>query len=273
MAFTLRINFSGLCMFVPQPVNGLMHVLLPKSTAHAHGADRHVPVLWFDMAHLRPGVTGGDNIPVLVRLAGETLRLNGTGAANLYICTEIVNLRPVTGKPVHADHLGKDERQKLAARITLGSGRMTRIAPGDCWEWVPGQFRHLAHQVEWEIEYPDASLTLQMEDFDGVPGRTLQTLYPFTPLGGTPVINLNVHHVPVGDLPPDPEPASQRHVPAFGAEPTHFLTFYTLFGGGVPIRLPKYWGSGSDCERTSACLPVLDMGGSPFNCMVAGDWG
>ena len=49
MAFTLRITFSGLCLFVPEAsgggTTGRMHVLMPGMFGHHHaGADRHVPV-------------------------------------------------------------------------------------------------------------------------------------------------------------------------------------------------------------------------------------
>ncbi|HEX2094873.1 MAG TPA: hypothetical protein VHG28_20910 [Longimicrobiaceae bacterium] len=239
---------------------------MPRPRGHTHGADRHVAVLGFDTAHLRENSTGGDGITALKRLAGLTLTLAGTGAASLGICSEIVNLRAVTGKPVAP----AANARTMVARVVLRSGEMSGVAPGACWEWEPGTFRHVAHQAEWKIDSDDTSLILPVSDFAGSTLAPLQ-LYPL-PTGGTPAINLIVHHVPAGELPPEPDPI--RHAPEFGAPADHFLAYYSLFGGAVPVRLPKFWGTGEDCPRTSTCtLLEIDKGGSPFNCMLASDHG
>jgi hypothetical protein len=249
-----------------------MSVLLPKPRGHSHGADRHIPVLGFDTAHLRSNEQKADKITAVTLLTAYTLNFRGSGA-DLTICPEVVNLRSVTGRPVDTDHLWKDEKRKLVSRVALDDGKMTGVRAGACWEWNPGQYRHLAHQVEWSIEYPnDTNLVLQLCDFEERVLKTLQPLYPITPVGGSPEISLIVHHVPAGELPPDPE--QDAHEPGFGMEPEHFRSYYSVFGGGVPVRLPKYWGRGGDCERpiSSTCSPSLGKGGSPFNCMLAGDW-
>ncbi|HEU0080351.1 MAG TPA: hypothetical protein VFQ76_22070, partial [Longimicrobiaceae bacterium] len=237
MAFTLRINFSGLCMFVPQPASGEMLVLLPQPRGHTHGADRHVAVLGFDTAHLRGSATTRDGITALKRLAGLNLTLLGAGAENLIVCSEIVNLRSVTGKPAST----AANARTMVARVVLRAGKMSGIAPGACWEWDAGKFRHLANEAEWKIDSSDASLVVPVSDFAGNALPPLQ-FFPITPASGTPFIDLIVHHVPVGDLPPEPDPI--QHEPDFGAQPGHFLAYYSLFAGAVPVRLPRYWGSG-----------------------------
>src|ERR1044072_6248037 len=150
MAFTLRITFSGLCLFVPEPVGGgatgRMHVLMPGMLGHHHhGEDRHVAVLSYDAGYL---VQGGPalGIPALATLTGQQITPVAGGEAGLSMCDHIVNLREITGKGVDPDVLDGDTKRKLMSRVTLGAGRITRVAPGVCWEWRPGEFRPTRHR-------------------------------------------------------------------------------------------------------------------------------
>lgn len=269
MAFNLNINYSGLCMFVPKAAASgapsRMHVLLPKARGHEHGEDRHVPILWFDAAHLRQDVSAGDGVFVLRSLMQRTIIVPGTGAST-EVKKDIVNLRSVTNRPVDDDHLGRDTRGQLVSRVTLEAGKMCAIAPGAIWEWAPSEFRHMAFQVVWTIEnMSDVSLTLQLRDFSGNVIETLQPLYPLDPAGKNE-INLFIHHVPAGDLPPEPE--QNAHEPEPGFMPLHFLSFYSVFGGAVPMRLPKLWGTD---PQSRSFKTLTDRGGSPFNCILASD--
>jgi hypothetical protein len=273
MAFTLRITFSGLCLFVPEPVGGgvggRMHVLMPGMFGHHHdGADRHTPALAFDVGHT---VQGGPlmGFQALAKLTGYALTLGTGDAADLHLCSHIVDLRPVTGRSADPDLLGADPQGRLVSRVTLGAGRITRVAPGVCWEWAPGEFRPIAHQVEWEI--PDVegeSLTLTAESIaGGDPALPLGTLFP---VDGR--VNLVMYHETQQGLPPDPVPIEQQQPPMLGETPKHFAAYYDLFGEPVPIRMPKYWGVRDDCpELPDPCEPLPPgMGGIPFACLVAG---
>ena len=276
MAFTLRITFSGLCLLVPEPVGGgatgRMHVLMPGMFGHHHhGADRHVAVLAYDAGYLVPGgQTLG--ISALAKLSGQQFTPVPGEGAGLERCGHIVNLREITGRPVDPDHLGADAKRKLVARVTLGAGRITRVSPGVCWEWRPGEFRPIAHRVEWEIpEMEGDRLALVSEPIagGGVP-RQLGTLFP---VDGR--INLDVFHETTQDLPPDPMPIAHQPAPMPGESPKHFSAYYGLFGGPVPIRLPTYWGKLGDCPPLPDGCELIppDMGGTPYTCLVAGDWG
>jgi hypothetical protein len=273
MAFTLRITFSGLCLFVPEAVNGgptgRMHVLMPGMYGHCHhGPDRHIPVLSYDAGYLVPGgpVIG---VPALAKLTGLQVVPVAGESADLTLCASIVDLRAVTGKPVDPDHLGSDSKKKLVSRMTLGAGRITRVAPGVCWEWRPGEFRPIAHRVEWEIPGVEGdSLTLMAEPIGGGgEAKPLGTLYP---VDGR--VNLELFHETPQDLPPDPMPVEHQSPPMPGEPPKHFSAFYGVFGGPVPIVLPRYWGKLSDCPSVPDDCEILppEMGGTPFNCLVAG---
>jgi hypothetical protein len=60
--------------------------------------------------------------------------------------------------------------------------------------------------------------------------------------------------------------------PMPGEHPMHFSAFYGVFGGPVPILLPRYWGTLEECpplDNPCALLPPA-MGGSAYTCLVGG---
>src|SRR6202007_2361839 len=99
MAFTLRITFSGLCLFVPEPANGgptgRMHVLMPGMFGAHCGADRHVAALAADTGYL---VEGGPptGITALAPVSGQQIVPVAGETANLALCSHIVDLREIT---------------------------------------------------------------------------------------------------------------------------------------------------------------------------------
>ncbi|WP_420126200.1 hypothetical protein [Longimicrobium sp.] len=274
MAFTLRITFSGLCLFVPEPATpggttGRMHVLMPGMFGHHHhGADRHVPVLAYDTGHLVQGAAAM-GVSALAKLTGHELVIADGDGANLHLCDHIVDLRGVTGRGVDPDHLGPDTKRKLVSRVTLGAGEITGVSPGVCWEWRPGEFRPIAHRVQWDI--PDVqgdSLILETAPIGGGgASRALGTLFP---VDGR--VNLEVFHETPQDLPPDPMPMDHQPAPMPGDHPKHFSAFYGVFGGPVPMVLPRYWGTLADCPPLADPCAILppQMGGTPLTCLVAG---
>jgi hypothetical protein len=272
MAFTLRITFSGLCLFVPEPVangTGRMHVLMPGMFGHHHSAeDRHVPVVVYDVGYMQPsGALLG--VPALAPLKGHTLLLGQGDTAALSLCSQIVDLAQITGRPVDPDHLRADTKKKLVARVTLGAGAITRVGPGVCWEMRPGEFRPIAHKVEWEIpDIPGDSITLLGQPLaGGGTARELGTLYPRDGL-----VSVRVLHETPQDLPPEPQSTHDVPMPMPGDPPRHFSAFYGLFGEPVPIVLPRYWGSLDDCPAYTGGCPELppDMGDIIYRCLVAG---
>lgn len=275
MAFTLRITFSGLCLFVPEPVaggTGRMHVLLPGMFGHHHHSpeDRHVPVVVYDVGAL---VQGGPvlGVPALARITGHTLTLGEGDTAGLTLCSQIVDLQQVTGRPVDPDHLADDTRNKLVSRVTLGAGAITRVAPGACWE-LQGELRPIAHRVEWEIpDFPGDSLTLTAHPLGGGgAGRTLGTLYPRNGL-----LSIEVLHETPQELPPEPLSMEHQPEPGRGDPPRHFAAFYDLFGDDAPVVVPSYWGKLEECPPRPGGCPELppELGIYAYTCLVAGAGG
>jgi hypothetical protein len=278
MAFTLRITFSGLCLFVPQPAAGgsagRMHVLMPGMSGHHHhhgSEDRHVAAVAYDTGHL---VSGGapTGITAMAPLTGRQLTPVAGEEASLALCGHIVDLSEITGAGVDADHLGPATSGKLASRVTLGAGRITRVAPGVCWEWRPGELRPIANKVEWEIADVEGEALTLVSELIGGGGeqKALGTLYP---MNGR--VNLVIYHEPPQDLPPEPLPVEHQPVPAVGFTPPHFTAFYGLFGGPVPTLLPRFRGPLADCPPPANPCEAIppDMGGLPYTCLVAGAGG
>ncbi|HEY0152214.1 MAG TPA: hypothetical protein VGB92_09465 [Longimicrobium sp.] len=276
MAFTLRITFSGLCLFVPEPAasgtGGRMHVLMPGMSGHGHhGEDRHVAAVAYDTGHLAPGGTP-TGLTAMAPLTGRQLIPVAGAEASLALCGHIPDLGEITGQQVDPDLLGADTSNKLAARVTLGAGQITRVSPGVCWEWRPGELRPIANRVEWEIaDVEGEQLTLVSELIGGGSGqKALGTLFP---MNGR--VNLIVYHEPPQDLPPEPLPVEHQPVPPRGFTPPHFSAFYGLFSGPVPTLLPRYRGPASEAPPlANGCATIPpEMGGLPFTCLVAGSGG
>ncbi len=273
MAFTLRITFSGLCLFVPEPggggSTGRMHVLMPGMFGHhCSGADRHVAAVAYDTGHLTPGGTP-TGITAMAPISGRQVTPVAGEDAVLALCGHIPDLRQVTKRPVDPDHLGPDTGKKLTARVTLGAGGITRVSPGVCWEWNPGEFRPIAHRVEWEIaDVEGEGLTLVSELIGG--GGEQKALGTLFPMNGR--VNLFVYHETTQDLPPEPLPVESQPVPARGFTPHHFTAYYALFGGPVPTVLPRFAGKLADCPPVANPCEAIprDMGGMPYTCLVAG---
>jgi hypothetical protein len=276
MAFTLRVTFSGLCLFVPEPAGGggtgRMQVLMPKMVGHhCSTADRHVALAAYDAGYLLPeGPLLG--VPALARLSGHTLAFGAGDAASLSMCSQIVNLQEITGRPVDPDTLGADTGNRLTSRVVLAAGGMTRVAPGVCWEMRPGEIRPLAHRVEWEIpDHPGEALTLVSTPLGG--GGTPRMLGTLHPRNG--LLNLEVFHETPQDLPPEPLPLDQQPEPAVDDTAPHFAAFYSLFGEDAPVVMPRYRGPLADWPQAAGGCPEIppDMGGTAFNCLVAGAYG
>lgn len=122
MAFTLRITFSGLCLFVPEAAEsgateGRMHVLMPRMFC---GPDRHVAAVAYDTGHLAEGGTP-TGATAMISISGQQVVPVAGETAALALCSHIVDLREITQRPVDPDALGAD--------TSAGSGGPASFAP------------------------------------------------------------------------------------------------------------------------------------------------
>jgi hypothetical protein len=264
MTYKLRIEFAGLCLFAPRTTGSVsqVHVLMPNVLGTNHCAERHVPVLRFDTAHLRPGSTQPDGLYAQALLSNREWVIGGDSAST-QICSQIADLWPVTQGRVLPQLLDPQPGPLLASRVTLGRGAMAEVARGACWEWDPNVPRRLSHRARWVI--PDVvgdALNITLMPLGTAQVFSLPSLYPVL-AGSDLIIHLYVEHMTPDDLAPDTAPT--RQVPV----PWHFEAYYPLFGPQTPIRLPRARPD-AECSLTGGdCPEWIQSGESAFNCMLA----
>lgn len=266
MSFTLRIRFSGVCLFVPRRNTSnlmRMHVLMPDLLSGNHG--RHVPVLKFDTAHLRPGQPGKDGITASRDIAGKSLTI-GNAEASDFICPQIVKLREATGQDVPSNLLQPSPgTASLGARVTLADGRMTLVARGKCWRWVSGEAQRMTHVAQWVITMGGEDLRLRLDPLGNGLAIQLPPLYPIVEQGQSGFLDLSVHHLTPEDLAPIPPPPPPP--PAPGDRAPHFGAYYNLYN---PVPVPHHpLFAGDTCNLPdNPCDEETEMGSSAFNCML-----
>jgi hypothetical protein len=271
VAFTLNIDFAGMCLFVAKPSAGRMYVVLPSAGGGGEHSDhRHVPLLVFDAAHLDltgipPALLSGLKVHVPLRHLSFTVP--GT-APVLSLCPDMADLTPVAKGHALLDGVlddGNPAPDELASRITLETGKIAGLFPGACWQWA-NTVRRVAHKVRWSATLEGASFSLDLTALRAEGTQRTIALRPLPTGNGT--ITLKVHHSPPGDLPPE-QGTPER--PVYNAAAPHFEGYYTLFEGDLPAEVPLF-RTVQGCNATGGadCTPISDMGGSPYTCMVAG---
>jgi hypothetical protein len=261
MSFDLKITFTGMCLYVPDPDKGRMHVLMPRSGGAGHedhaghdghepgghgdhgGVEAHVVRLFADAAHLAPGtdertgVVAGvakmdDRVLDLTELESAILDLDLSGR-------QLEDIGRIVGRSVPRRRVdGPDE--KVFCRVTLDGGAATAHAQGAVWE-VDGKEQPLTYRIEWTLhdvwsEGRDQALRLRLRAPDGAPAEELPPLYPIPAAeGGRPTIDLHVFHTPEHELPPWPR-APGNQAPSGH----HFLGLYELFDDPVKRPVPRF---------------------------------
>lgn len=263
MAFTLRIKFSGLCLFSHQAATGSqparIHVLMPTAVQQ----HRHIPVLQFDAAHLTT-CGGSSEVVAQILLREYALTIDGP-LLDPGICSTIVDLREITGAPVMPSLYDSNPGGLLASRITLTGGRMASVDPGVTWEWVSGTRRLMAHVAVWEIDLPGDAVRFRLENVGGGTGATPPVLPLLIP-NSHKLLNVSIRHLPPEELALETPPVS---IPT---QADHVAMYYPLFSGTPPVILPK---NPQECQNRGECDPPVtcsedgDAGESAFNCMLA----
>lgn len=267
MAFTLRIRFSGLCLFAVQPAAGSqparMHMLMPRAV----GTHLHIPVLQFDPVHLVQSATDPTQLVTQFPLRGLALPVDGPDL-DTSICPSIVRLQDVTAGPVIPGLFTGNPNMLLASRVTLLGGRMTRVDPGVCWTWVGGVRRQLAHVAEWEITLPGDSVRFQLTDLNGstigVPELPVLFAKDFAGTGNLR-LNVGVRHLP-------PEELSFERLPVLciPTQAEHVAMYYPLFQGTPATLLPTNpRDENPPCPPVETCVVIQNSGETAFNCMLA----
>lgn len=251
MAFQLHIEFSGLCMFVPDHASGEMHVLLPDSERHAHDVGRHYTRLFYDEGHKTGGVRTGvrERIP-LDRRALLVPRFGA--AAMLTLPQQVADVTDFTGKLARSQ-VG-DQPGGVLARVTLSSGRITHCAPGAYWK-VGNRFACMTNLVRWTLEVPQNSIELPFAGLNGAGSGSLVELFP---IGGE--LLLEVYNALEADMPPvGPKPYPS---PGNGHRADHFAVYYEMFTASPNLQVPVLEADVANCpsgteDPVSAAEPHL----------------
>jgi hypothetical protein len=265
MDFTLKIEFVGVCMFVPDPREKMYYVLMP-GTGHEdheeHGAyvPPHVVRLCVDTAYLVKGSSGPSGVFALAAMDGLDLSFGTRGPAiglPLALPADVVDVGAEPPRRIIPALLGDAPSPALAGRTRLLSGTYVPPVPGDgvCWTYE-GKDGRLVNRMGWTIDCKGESLTLPPgTPFDKkVSAPQIPTLYP---VNG--VIEVSIYHTTREDLPPHPDNRHPR--PGLGDPANHFDAYYSLFTAeNVREPVPGFLDD---------CGGARKWGGSPYTCMLA----
>lgn len=236
---SLELQFNCLCLFVTDPDEEVVHVLMPATSGHAgHAHHEHVVRIIHksfpgDQNQVGRGMEGWALTLGPDEASAERDLVPPPGAfqgGELPDLTEITKEGPDDpGKTVDRALVGLNPGNKVAARITLRSGRVARILSEARWRIGTRDYA-LAHHVTWRMSDVGEKLDwarLDVEPGADLPEEPLANLNELTPeadLG----YKLEIFHVTRDALPPKGgilAPAVMRE---------HFRAFYPLIGEGAP---------------------------------------
>jgi hypothetical protein len=264
MAITVRIRFSGICMFVPDDKRRVMHVLMPKSgdargghdADAGHGAhEPHFVVLAYDRAFKQPGSANTEDCFDFVGLNGELdgYRISvGEGlrsAPELEVDrNEVVLLDDdVFFSGVDPACVGPDSGERVKSRVELHAGHPAPFSddgtvfcldlPENCSDpsRTPRRRQRMAEHVRWLIEGVAGDDGLDLGKFIVLTSLADRTAHQTTPAAppALPVlypidglISFRILHVVRAVLPESPEDCRFPEPP--DSDIQHFALYYSL---------------------------------------------
>lgn len=258
---TLILDFHCMCLFVPDPETGSVHVVMPPMHGghpheHETGApdpDKHV------VRMLHPSFGQRKGRP----MEGWALILDdGSGPAALDLSIpsepEIPDLSELSGRSVAPSLVYGLKPQGVVSRVTLRAGRLDDT-DSEGFEWTLGgiENRVLANRVTWRIPNVPDQLTWVRIGAAGPP--PIVSLRELTPVEAD-TYRIAIHHETESTLP---------HEDGTGLDPAvarrHFAAFYAALGMTPPQEgtpegdklLPRLEGGGSAsvmCRSAQASL-------------------
>jgi hypothetical protein len=279
--FTLRLTFIGLCLFVRD--RNRLHVLLINFDHQGVGDDHvHHACLVYDKAYATGGSTPAKDLacPSLTR---KLIELTGFDDDPFIQLDEpsIVPLEEIAGvAKLDRVYLGLNPNANISARVTIGSGALSNVAPGlqwtcaaagsqvlQClWHRVTGVWpRRFSHRVEWTIrDIPlnsSGQWPVPLHSLDD--GGQITPQLTLNPMGG--VIELYVYNAPGKDLPPAQPPTN---LPGPGHRVPHFAGYYQVTSGGthvIPVLDERAKPSKDPLPYPSDCSGRRPVPGGPVS--------
>lgn len=249
MAFDLRITITGLCMFVPDPIDQCMHILMP-TTEDMSPAMRHYPRLMFDKAlEARNSPKFGRRLRCRnLERSAWVLPAFAEDPIDLTIPDELVNLELAAGAdPVARDFVrATPDLSALTSRLTFRAGGITDYSLGLRFSLGKVELP-MTTRIEWTIrgvETERGSLSTdalgELINLENGQSQDIVKLFPsreLFPMRG--VINLYLYHVVRDELPskvwrwPSVEPPGVED----GDTIPHFPMYYRLARCDAPPPL------------------------------------
>ncbi|HEX2093139.1 MAG TPA: hypothetical protein VHG28_12080 [Longimicrobiaceae bacterium] len=262
MSFELRIHYTGLCLFAPDPTppsgSACLHALL---LTHHH---RHEPRLIYDRAYERESSPTTDGCLRCRDLNDRALKIDGFGepiTPPITLPEEVVDLHMIAGvERLPRRFVEPDPGPKVAARVSTSVGRPGAPQRASLFT-VPGGMppdwpRRITTILQWKVKRKTGqdSVTLVLADLRSRAEPKVGRITLF-PIGGT--VDVWIYNALPDDLPP---PVRVRN-PGHGSPAEHFDAYYSLFVQGtkktpvlaespphqIPPRIP------SEC-RGMGCL-------------------
>jgi hypothetical protein len=228
MSFTLRLGFGGLCLFVPEVVDGTlkrMHVLLPATTVGSE--HEHEPLLICD------ALPRSDS-DLAERARRRDIRNRVVDLSAVRSGTELdevpKGVASLSGLGSIPREMVKDgyKGDEISARVTFAAGdsRLHHCGRGGRW-WFRGKEQHLAIRVVWKIRVKGSELVVPVWDIDN-PGQREE--YRLSPCDDR--LDLWIFHAPKNEAPRTLPPLTNRQPPKPRDKARHFGPFEEL------LRLP-----------------------------------
>jgi hypothetical protein len=259
---TLELEFNCMCLFVTDPQDGTVHVLMPATGSHHGGHQRHVVrVLHRSFVPNRGRSMEGWALDLRGDPVPPERPAPSDGAGPM---AEIPDLTAVSKQKVQrrlvADWSLPDE---VAARVTLRGGRMMN-PEGEGTRWMLNDKpMELAHKVVWRMENVSEALTwIDLGGNHGPPIRSLSELDPES----ADTYRLSLYHVSEHALPPTPDgQLSEKEVR------DHFAMYYRLLRVEPQLKhLPKLetrFAGRFDMDDGDA--PHKKLANKTYNCKLA----
>lgn len=254
MAVVLRIKFTGLITFVPDPLQERLVALLPITGAMGNaGVHQHHGELSFDRKYLghaisEEGEHDGDQstsnrerIP-LGRTELNFSQLRGMGTV-INPPKEAMLLDKLTKRPIDRNQVSEFPRSTVFSQVILPGANT--ITAGTSVEWfVDGRIETLSNEIRWERELPEEERNVLI--WIRFMNSTQYQAIRLRALSDDDVIELEITHVPH----PDDEDDT-----TLGYEAVHFASYYELYLPPAPIIV----------------LPILAVapGANVFSCMTS----
>jgi hypothetical protein len=249
----LQLVFNCLNLFVSDPENDVVHVLMPSTDGHGNGHKhevrlRHTSFKGKEKTHGRP-MEGLALILGKPQANGAGTTGDGTADTDLApaqpstLNEVLVNLSTITGHRVSRDLVKDEFHKKVAARVSLYGGKVTQMVAEEEFIIRKKQYA-MAHQVTWEmLGVPHALEWVKLDPTASEPIQSLLEL-PAEPNQG---YRLEISHTMPGSPSLTPKEVKE-----------HYAMLYPLLGIDHPASdlLPHIVGNtdGAKCVGGTALV-------------------